>query len=127
VFTGLKGQHMSMRIVMAIAVAAALLASCSSKPVPPDGTRAPVVIKRVDPDYPVQYREARIEGWVQVSGTVPKEGGVLRDPRVVNSNDKRLEPLALAAVSRWEWKPAMKDGQPVDVIFVTTVRFSLNR
>ena len=103
-------------------------AACSSgQKSSPDDARAPVVVKRVNPDYPAALRVAGVEGWVKVAGTVPKEGGVLRDARVVESSDSRLDALALAAVARWEWKPATRNGEPVDVLFTTTVNFSLHR
>jgi protein TonB len=86
-----------------------------------------VLVKRVEPAYPAALRAAGVQGLVEVRGTVPKEGGALRNPQVVRSDDPRLDPLALDAISRWEWKPGMQDGQAVDVEFTTTIRFSLNR
>ena len=117
-----------VRVIMAF-VAFVVLSSCasSSAPAPPPGIRAPVVVKRVEPAYPAGLRAAGVQGVVEIRGTVPKEGGVLRNPQVVRSDDPRLEPLALAAISRWQWKPGMQDGQAVDVVFDTTIRFSLNR
>lgn len=115
--------------MVASVVAASILASCGTAYIPPTtaASRAPVVVTRVEPEYPPELRAAGIEGIVEISGTVPKEGGVLRNPRVVRSDDARLEPLALDAVSRWMWKPGMQDGQAVDVEFTTTIRFSVNR
>ena len=92
--------------------------SCAS----PDGTarkaehvRAPTVRHRVKPELPLELRRAGVSGVVVVSGTVPKEGGVLRNPRVVKSDDPRLNQPALDAVSRWIWTPGLQDGVPVDV------------
>jgi protein TonB len=91
------------------------------------GVRVPTVTHRVEPDYPAELRQQRVTGVVVVAGTVPKEGGVLRNPHVVRSDDPRLNQLALAAVSRWVWRPGLQDGKPVDVEFRTEVSFSLNR
>lgn len=118
-----------MRLLVVATLAAALLTSCgSSSTAPaPAGNRAPVVVMRVQPEYPPELRAAGVQGVVEIKGTVPKEGGVLRNPRVVRSDDARLEPLALDAVSRWVWNPGMQDGEAVDVEFTTTVRFSVGR
>ena len=113
---------------LVVAMCAAL--SCaSSQPVPPKpGTvLAPTVTHRVEPDYPVELRQQRVTGVVVIGGTVPKEGGTLRNPRVIRSDDSRLTQLALEAVSRWMWKPGLLDGQPVDVEFRTQVRFSVEQ
>jgi periplasmic protein TonB len=121
---------MSTRLLVVAVLAASLLTSCgsaSSTASVPEGIRVPVVVTRVEPEYPPELRHAGVQGVVEISGTVPKEGGVLRNPRVVRSDDARLEPFALAAVSRWIWTPGMQDGQAVDVEFTTTVRFSIRR
>lgn len=118
-----------MRLLLVAVLGVLLLTSCgsvSTDPAPAN-IRAPVVVTRVEPEYPPELRAAGVQGVVEISGTVPKEGGVLRNPKVVRSDDARLEPLALDAVSRWMWKPGMLDGQPVDAEFTMTVRFSVDR
>ena len=87
---------------------------------------APVLIHRVNPEYPPDLRQQHVSGTVVVGGIVPKEGGALRNPRVVRSDDSRLNQLALDAVSRWIWKPGLMAGQPTDVEFRTEVHFGLN-
>jgi TonB family protein len=114
--------------VLALALSVAL--SCTSADVvPPAGTKrqVPRVIHRVNPDYPAELREQRVEGVVVVSGVIPKEGGTIRNPRVVRTNDPRLNALALDAVSRWIWAAGLENGEPVDVEFTTEVRFALDR
>jgi TonB family protein len=86
---------------------------------------APAVVQRVYPEYPVDLRQQHVSGTVVVGGTVPKEGGVLRNPHVVRSDDPRLNQLALDAVSRWIWKAGLIGGEPTDVEFTTEVYFGL--
>jgi hypothetical protein len=109
-----------MRHLLA-AVSALTLLSCASTSNPPDSVSydgktivAPVVIKKIEPDVPAALRSLRVSGIVVITGTVPKEGGVLRDPKVKQSDDPRLSPIALAAVSQWVWKPGTVDGKAVD-------------
>ena len=117
----------AMRATVLLVVWLLSVTACTSTPGPAaqGSVRAPVVVRRVEPHYPPELRAARVQGVVVVRGTVPKEGGTLRDPRVLSSDDPRLEPYALAAISRWQWQPGLQDGQPVDVEFTTWVRFSL--
>lgn len=100
-------------------------AGSAPAPVASSGNEIPKLVHRVEPEYPASLRQQRVTGSVVIEGTVPKQGGALRDPHVVRSDDPRLEVYALAAVSQWVWTPGKKDGQPVDVKFQTTVRFSI--
>lgn len=114
----------------ALPMAMCVALSCTSSDGVPrevENVRAPTVIHRVAPEYPAELRQERVVGVVVISGTVPKEGGALRNPRVVRSDDLRLNQLALDAVARWIWKPGLQHGKPVDVEFTTPVRFSVGR
>jgi periplasmic protein TonB len=109
-----------------VAAAALLLISCASANVPADVV-APRVLERVEPEYPEDLRAARVEGTVVISGIVPKEGGRLQDPKVERSDDARLSSFALDAVSRWKFQPGTVKGEPTDVLFEVTIRFSVDR
>jgi periplasmic protein TonB len=112
----------------ALSIALCVAVSCtSSDRVQREQTnvQTPKVIQRVEPEYPAELRQQRVAGAVEIGGTVPKEGGALRNPRVVRSDDSRLNQLALEAVSRWIWSPGLQDGKPVDVEFTTQVHFSV--
>lgn len=37
-----------------------------------------------------------------------------------------FEAAAKAAVSQWRYKPAMKDGKPVEVLFMVYVSFTMH-
>jgi TonB family protein len=116
-----------------------LLCACATAPpagLPPnpvataeraDEIQHPVVIHRVEPVYPPDLQRARFEAEVVIAGVVPREGGMMRDGKVVSSTDYRFEQAALDAVSRWRWEPGLLNGQPVDMEFTVTVKFSLLR
>lgn len=91
------------------------------------GIQVPKVVKRVEPVYPIELRKQRIQGSVVIGGTVPKEGGALRNPRIVSSDHPALNQPAMDAVSRWIWRAGLRDGQPVDVEFTTTIKFSVGQ
>jgi len=60
---------------------------------------------------------------------VVRKDGSVGDITVVRTpgEDLGFEQAAMAAVQRWKYKPAMKDGKPVDVYITVVVDFRLNR
>jgi protein TonB len=87
--------------------------------------KAPVVLNRVEPQYPEVARKARISGIVIVECTISK-GGDVTDIHVLKPLPFGLDQAAVDAVKRWKFKPGTLNGQPVDVIFNLTVNFKLN-
>jgi TonB family protein len=104
-----------------------LLAACAATPRVPEGIVVPRVLHRVEPDYPQSLRDQGVQGEVRIAGTVPKEGGHLRDIRVVGgSEDMRLQRSAVAAASQRTFSPGMQNGEAVDVEFTVTISFRVN-
>jgi len=69
---------------------------------------------RIQPDYPIQARQKRIEGWVDVQFTVGSDGSV-RDPIVLNAEPKAIfDRAALQAVKGWKYNPKIANGKPVE-------------
>ncbi len=82
------------------------------------------LIERVQPVYPTLAKSARIQGSVEFTATISKEGAIenvqlLRGhPLLVNA--------AREAVSKWRYRPTLLNGQPVEVITDIVVNFTLN-
>jgi TonB family protein len=87
--------------------------------------KAPIVVSRVEPAYSEEARKARVSGIVIVEAMIDKEGNVT-DVNVLKPLPFGLDQAAIDAVKQWKFKPAMKDGQPVDVAFNLTVNFKLD-
>jgi protein TonB len=69
---------------------------------------------RIQPDYPMQARQKKIEGWVDVQFTVGSDGSV-RDPVVLGAQPKGIfEKAALQSVKGWKYSPRIEDGKPVE-------------
>jgi protein TonB len=68
---------------------------------------------RVEPEYPQQARQRRIEGWVQVRFTISTAGSV-RDAVAVKSSHALFERNAIRAVSKWKYQPQLRDGKPAE-------------
>lgn len=83
-------------------------------------------IEMPDPEIPEAALQAGIEGrvtlrvWVGADGTVKEIEIVRSDNEIFNSN-------ALAAVSRWKFRPAMRNGVAVDSWSTRSVRFRQRR
>ena len=87
--------------------------------------KAPIVIRRVEPQYPDEARQNRISGIVIVECIIGKDGRV-KDVVVLKGLPYGLDQAAVEAVKRWEFKPATLAGVPVDVIFNLTINFMLD-
>ena len=78
----------------------------------------------VPPEYPQEARDAGVQGVVIVEVIVGTDGTV-ENARVLRSIEA-LDAAALAAVRQWEYEVTSRNGEPVSVIFVVTVAFSLS-
>jgi TonB family protein len=87
---------------------------------------APQIVRRVEPEYPVDLRRDRVEGDVILGATIDVDGS-LRDLRVLSAAEPRLGDLAVAAVRQWVFKPGTVDGAPVPTTFRTTITFRVRR
>lgn len=92
--------------------------------VPGGDVRAPVLLQRVEPDYPEVARKARIEGVVILQAIIGPTGAI-EDLRLVKSLFPALDESALAAVRRWRYRPATLNGRAVRVLLSVTVAYRL--
>lgn len=68
---------------------------------------------RVEPEYPPQARQRRLEGWVQVQFTISTAGSV-KDAVVVKSSHALFERNAVQAVNKWKYQPLLREGKPAE-------------
>src|ERR1700733_11940734 len=83
------------------------------------------LLYRVEPLYPREAREQRVEGTVMVHLQVGTDGHV-RSSREL-SGPAPLVPAALAAVREWRFIPALLNGQPIDSEKDVSIEFQLSR
>jgi len=84
----------------------------------------PEVLKTVNPKYPAQALRFGREGSITVNALVNEAGDVL-DTAILKGmkDDMGLEPAAEAAVRKWKFKPAVKDGVNVKTWMPIVVTF----
>ena len=89
-----------------------------------DGVTAPKAVYHPDPEYTDRARRKKLNGTVVVAMVVTPQGDV-RDLKVIKSLDKDLDKQALAAMSKWRFEPATKNGKPVAVHVKAEAAFRL--
>jgi TonB family protein len=87
--------------------------------------KAPVIISKVEPIYSEEARKARVSGIVIVECLIDKSGNVT-DVNVLKPLPFGLDQAAVDAVKQWKFKPAVMNGEPVNVVFNLTVNFKLD-
>jgi protein TonB len=83
----------------------------------------PVPVRTVAPEFPAEMRAQRVSGIVTVSCQIDEKGNVI-DSTVEKSSNPAFDPAAVAAVRKWKFKPAKKDGSAVAIRVSIPVNFN---
>jgi len=84
------------------------------------------LIKRTKPAYPSASKKAKEEGVVTVAAIIGMDGKI-HDLEVLASPSSQLAESAVNAMSKWEYKPYLMNGEPVEVDTLVEVRYQLSR
>jgi protein TonB len=87
------------------------------------GVSQGLIIRRVQPVYPPQARQMRLEGTVELQANVAASGSISSVKQL--SGDRILGRAAMDAVRQWKYKPYYLNGEPVEVETQITVNFKL--
>jgi protein TonB len=85
-------------------------------------TSLPQAVFQPSPKYSLPMRYDQVHGAVKVSFLVDSRGKV-SDPIVLRADDGRMADAALAAVRAWTFRPAVRNGEPVNCRVVQTINF----
>jgi len=116
-------------IISATSSLAAVPKMAPVKPVIPQrlrisqGVTRGMLVHRVEPEYPMIAKRARVQGQVVLSAIIDTNGEIKNLELV--SGHPLLVPAALAAVKQWRYRPFLLNGQPIEVETVVTVSFEL--
>jgi TonB family protein len=83
---------------------------------------APVAVKEVDPGYPTELMRRNVQGTVTLYAVIHNDGSV-GEVRVLRGVDERLDQYACAALAGWHFRPATKNGYPIDLEAVVVIPF----
>jgi protein TonB len=83
-----------------------------------------LLIKKVQPDYPLEAKLVRLEGLVVLRAVIDTSGEVSEVNAI--SGPPLLESAAVDAVKQWHYRPYSVNGKPVDVETTIEVTFALD-
>lgn len=90
--------------------------------------KAPALVKRIEPEYPVLAQLAKIEGMVILEAVVGEDGRV-DDVRILRSAGSgaraMFDQAATNAVQQWEYSPLLLNGHREKFVLTVTLSFSL--
>ena len=84
-----------------------------------------MLVTKVQPSYPEEARQGRIQGQVVLQVEIDTNGGI--ENATLVSGHPLLAPAAIEAVKHWKYKPYLLNGQPVIVETQIVVNFELSR
>ena len=84
----------------------------------------PVAHRKVDPKYIASAVSERIEGRVTLGCVIDKQGHVA-GVELIRGLDERLNQSAKEALAKWEFFPATRKGEPVEVDVLVEIPFHL--
>jgi protein TonB len=81
------------------------------------------LISQVRPVYPPDAKAKRIEGKVRI-GVLVGTDGKIHDFALI-SGDPALASAATDSVQKWVYRPTLLNGEPVEVVSIVDVNFTL--
>ena len=89
----------------------------------PKGTLSgPKLLSKVDPKYPPTQIKQHVDGEVVLYAIIRKDGSV-DSIQLVHGIDPQLDKNSMEALARWVFRPATRDGQPVELEAVVHIPF----
>ena len=99
-----------------------LRTSLDAPHVPAGDLNAPTPIRKVDPKYPPTLINEHVEGEVVLYAVIRRDGSV-DSIQLVRGLDEDLDKNAMNALSQWKFRPATKQGEPVDLEAIVHIPF----
>jgi len=97
--------------------------------VDPEGPRSgspditgPSPVRKVDPRYPPTLMSEHVEGEVVLYAVIRRDGSV-DSIQLVRGIDEQLDQNAMNALSQWKFRPASRQGEPVELEAIVHIPF----
>lgn len=119
-------KQLDNRAVLTIILGASLVVALAAGNAFPQEKQAknPTLIKKIEPAYPAEAKEAGTEGTVVLEIRIDAKGKV-EAVKVLRGSAEILNKAAADAVKQWEYEPMIIDGKAQAVLATVTVRFAL--
>jgi TonB family protein len=86
------------------------------------GLSGPAPLRKVDPKYPPTLINEHVEGEVVLYAVIRRDGSV-DSIQLVRGTDEQLDANAMNALSQWKFRPAMRQGTPVELEAIVHIPF----
>jgi TonB family protein len=86
----------------------------------------PSLVSKVDPKYPQVQIKEHVDGEVVLYAIIRKDGSV-DSIQLVHGIDPQLDKNSMEALSRWIFRPATREGQPVELEAIVHIPFKFRR
>jgi TonB family protein len=83
---------------------------------------APGPLRKIDPKYPPNLIKDHVEGEVVLYAVIRRDGSV-DSIQLVRGIDDQLDANAMQALSQWKFRPATRQGIPVDLEAIVRIPF----
>jgi TonB family protein len=83
---------------------------------------APGPLRKIDPKYPPTLINEHVEGEVVLYAVIRRDGSV-DSIQLVHGIDEQLDANAMEALSQWKFRPATKQGAPVELEAIVHIPF----
>jgi TonB family protein len=84
----------------------------------------PEPLRKVDPKYPQALISARVQGEVILYAIIRRDGTV-DSIQVVKGVDPQLDQNAMEALAKWKFRPATRNGEPVELETIVRIPFRI--
>ncbi len=82
----------------------------------------PAPLKKVDPKYPPTLVNEHVEGEVVLYAVIRADGSV-DSIQLIHGIDEQLDANAMNALSQWKFRPATREGSPVELEAIVHIPF----
>jgi TonB family protein len=82
----------------------------------------PVPLRKIDPKYPPTLIRERVEGEVVLYAVIRRDGSV-DSIQLVRGIDEQLDANAMDVLSQWKFRPAARQGSPVELEAIVHIPF----
>lgn len=82
----------------------------------------PAPLRKIDPKYPPALMSERVEGEVVLYAVIRRDGSV-DSIQLVHGIDEQLDANAMNALSQWKFRPASRQGSPVELEAIVHIPF----
>jgi TonB family protein len=79
-------------------------------------------LRKVDPKYPPTLINEHVEGEVVLYAVIRRDGSV-DSIQLVRGIDEELDANAMKALSEWKFRPATRQGEPVELEAIVHIPF----